>query len=268
MRLVAVLLLMLVLAPAGPAAASPDLGTLPGTAWWTDPATGERTVAVDASVTARDLSRLARRGMTVVREPGVRRKHLAGGDVIYPGGSYRCTVGFNVSNPATPNVYYFITSGHCVGPVGSTVRSGPGGAVIGTVVQRLDPRDFALVRYTPSTVSRPPSAVNRYDGTLQPITVFGTAFVGQRVQRAGSTTGLWSGTVTALNVTVNYADGAVHGLIRTSVCAEAGDSGGPLFATTTGLGLASGGSGNCTSGGTTYFAPVTPLAANWSVGPY
>ncbi|MFI5841742.1 S1 family peptidase [Catenuloplanes sp. NPDC051500] len=269
MRLVAAaaLLLTLIIAPAAPAAASADLDTLPGTAWWTDPATGVRMVAVDASVAARDVDRLARRAVTVVREPGVRTRHGAGGDVLY-NGSYRCTIGFNVSNPATPNVYYFITSGHCVGAVGSPVRSGPGGTVIGTVVQRLDSRDFALVRYTPSSVTRPPSAVNRYNGTLQPITTFGTAFVGQQVQRAGSTTGLRGGTVTALNATVNYAEGTVYGLIRTTVCAEAGDSGGPLFAATVGLGLTSGGSGNCTTGGISYFAPVTPLAANWSVGPY
>ena len=40
-----------------------------------------------------------------------------------------------------------------------------------------------------------------------------------------------------------------------------GDSGGPLYSGTTALGLTSGGSGNCTSGGVTYFQPVTePLS--------
>jgi streptogrisin B len=40
------------------------------------------------------------------------------------------------------------------------------------------------------------------------------------------------------------------------VCAEGGDSGGPLYDGTTALGLTSGGSGDCTIGGTTFFQPV------------
>ena len=55
---------------------------------------------------------------------------------------------------------------------------------------------------------------------------------------------------------VRAAEGSVSGLIRTTVCAEGGDSGGPLYASTSALGLTSGGSGNCTFGGTTYFQPA------------
>lgn len=39
--------------------------------------------------------------------------------------------------------------------------------------------------------------------------------------------------------------------------AEGGDSGGSLFAGSTALGLTSGGRGSCSSGGTTYFQPVS-----------
>jgi streptogrisin C len=55
----------------------------------------------------------------------------------------------------------------------------------------------------------------------------------------------------------------VYGLIRTNVCAEPGDSGGSLVSNpgsgvkVAALGMTSGGSGNCTSGGTTFFQPVT-----------
>ncbi|MBC3992345.1 trypsin-like serine protease, partial [Streptomyces sp. AC563] len=63
--------------------------------------------------------------------------------------------------------------------------------------------------------------------------------------------------VTALDATVNYQEGTVEGLIQTTVCAEPGDSGGSLFAGDTALGLTSGGSGNCGSGGETFFQPVT-----------
>ena len=96
-----------------------------------------------------------------------------------------------------------------------------------------------------------------YNGQKQDITTARNAVVGESVKRSGSTTGLRSGTVTGTNQTVRYAQGAVFGLIRTNVCAQPGDSGGPLFAGTAAIGLTSGGSGNCTTGGTTFFQPVT-----------
>jgi streptogrisin D len=74
--------------------------------------------------------------------------------------------------------------------------------------------------------------------------------------------------VTALNATVNYPQGTVTGLIRTTVCAEPGDSGGSLYAGTSALGLTSGGSGNCSSGGTTFFQPVTEPLSVFGVSVY
>nr|WP_276209732.1 S1 family peptidase [Amycolatopsis vastitatis] len=84
----------------------------------------------------------------------------------------------------------------------------------------------------------------------------------QQVLRMGSTTGLHQGRVTALNATVNYPEGRVTGLIRTTVCAEGGDSGGPLFTRDgSAIGLTSGGSGDCRTGGVTFFQPVTAALA-------
>lgn len=88
------------------------------------------------------------------------------------------------------------------------------------------------------------------------ITAVADPVVGQRAFRSGSTTGVRSGRVTALNATVNYPEGTVTGLIETTLCAEPGDSGGPLFADGLALGLTSGGNGDCTIGGTTYFQPA------------
>jgi streptogrisin D len=106
-----------------------------------------------------------------------------------------------------------------------------------------------------------PSAVDLYDGTTQEITEAGEAVVGQEVTRSGSTTGVFGGTVEALDVSVQYAEGTVDGTIQTNVCAEPGDSGGALFSGTTALGLTSGGSGDCTSGGQTFFQPVVDALA-------
>ena len=81
-------------------------------------------------------------------------------------------------------------------------------------------------------------------------------------------TGTHSGVVTQLNGTVRYAEGTVTGLIRTTVCAEGGDSGGSLYAGTVAYGLTSGGSGNCSSGGVTYFQPVTEPLGVYGVSVY
>jgi streptogrisin D len=59
-----------------------------------------------------------------------------------------------------------------------------------------------------------------------------------------------------VNASVTYQEGTVDGLIDTNVCAEPGDSGGSLSDGSTALGLPSGGSGDCGSGGETFFQPV------------
>jgi streptogrisin B len=61
---------------------------------------------------------------------------------------------------------------------------------------------------------------------------------------------------------------SLSGLIQTNVCAEPGDSGGPLYDGTRALGLTSGGSGDCTSGGTTFFQPVREAANAYGVSVY
>jgi streptogrisin B len=97
-----------------------------------------------------------------------------------------------------------------------------------------------------------------------------TPSVGTTVYRRGSTTGTHSGRVTALNATVNYGGGdVVRGMIQTTVCAEPGDSGGPLYSNSgIAYGLTSGGSGNCSSGGTTFFQPVTEALSAYGVSVY
>ncbi|MFI2648189.1 S1 family peptidase [Micromonospora fulviviridis] len=236
---------------------------IPGTAWWTDPATNQVVVSVDSTVTGAKLERVkaaaARTGGTVriEAEPGVLTTRISGGQAIYTGG-YRCSLGFNVRSSS--GVYYFLTAGHCTN-LGSTWYSNSSQtSVLGTRAGTSFPgNDYGIVRHSNSANAT--GNVYLYNGSYQDITTAGNAYVGQSVRRSGSTTGLRSGSVTALNATVNYAEGSVSGLIRTTVCAEGGDSGGSLFSGSTALGLTSGGSGNCTSGGTTYFQPVTePLS--------
>ncbi|RAJ41784.1 streptogrisin B [Kitasatospora sp. SolWspMP-SS2h] len=257
---------------AGAATPAPDAATLArvsdsvelsgvnGIAWHTDTATGRIVVTADSTVTTAALARLTAAAgadaarLKVERTSGTFSPKLSAGAAIY-GGGYRCSLGFNVVKGST---YYFLTAGHC-GNIASTWYTNSGqSTVAGTTAGSSFPgNDYALVRYTNTSLSHPGgfTAAN--------------AVVGESVKRTGSTTGTHSGKVTALNATVRYSDGGtVSGLIQTTVCAEGGDSGGPLYDGTKALGLTSGGSGDCTSGGTTFFQPVTEALSAYGVSLY
>jgi len=241
--------------------------TIPGTAWWTDPVTNQVVVSVDSTVTGAKLERVkaaAARANGAVRiesEAGVLSTRISGGQAIYAGGGGRCSLGFNVRSGST---YYFLTAGHCTNISSSWYSNSSQTNLLGTRAGSSFPgNDYGIVRHSNSANAA--GNVYLYNGSYRDITGAGNAYVGQSVQRSGSTTGLRSGSVTALNATVNYAEGTVTGLIRTTVCAEPGDSGGSLFSGSTALGLTSGGSGNCRTGGTTYFQPVTEALSAYGV---
>ncbi|MFC9973119.1 S1 family peptidase [Spirillospora sp. NPDC127200] len=240
---------------------------VPGTAWATDPATNQVVLSYDDSVTGAKLAKVraaaAKQGAAVRLEhvPGKFSTLISGGQAIYGGGS-RCSLGFNVRNSA--GTQFFLTAGHCTN-LSSTWTNGS--VTLGTRTGSSFPgNDYGIVRYTNTTVPKP-GDVYLYPGS-QDITSAGNAVVNQSVRRSGSTTQVRSGRVTALNQTVNYPQGTVSGLIRTTVCAQGGDSGGSLFAGSIALGLTSGGSGNCTTGGTTFFQPVTEPLSVYGVSVY
>lgn len=243
--------------------------SIPGTAWQTNP-DGRIVVSYDDTVTGGKLTALTAvtkqfgDRITLEKISGKLTKYIAGGDAIY-GGQYRCSLGFNVRSGST---YYFLTAGHCGNIASSWYANSAKTTLLGTVSGSSFPgNDYAIVRYSTSYTNHP-GVVDLYNGSTQDITSAGNASVGQAVKRSGSTTGVHSGSVTATNATVNYAEGSVSGLIRTNVCAEGGDSGGALFAGSVALGLTSGGSGNCSSGGTTYFQPVTEVLSRYGVSVY
>jgi streptogrisin D len=240
---------------------------IPGTAWAVDPMSNQVLLSIDPSVSGASLAQLnilARRlgdAVRVERLPSALTKNIAGGNAIY-GGGYRCSLGFNVQNSA--GAYFFLTAGHCTNLASSWYSNSSRTTLIGTRAGTSFPgNDYGYVRYSTSFTNHPGTI-----STGQEITSAGTPSVNQTVTRTGSTTGTRSGRVTALNATVNYAEGTVTGLIRTTVCAEGGDSGGPLYSGSTAYGLTSGGSGNCSSGGTTFFQPVTEPLGVYGVSVY
>ncbi|MEU6747874.1 S1 family peptidase [Spirillospora sp. NPDC046719] len=242
--------------------------TVPGTAWAADPATDQVVLTMDGTVKGAALKKVkaaaAKQGAAVRTErvAGTFRTFTRGGEAIYTSGA-RCSLGFNVRSGST---YYFLTAGHCTN-IGTTWTDSSGRTLGRTVRSVFPGHDYGLVQYT-STPADTQGSVSLYSSGTRDITGAANATVGQTVYRSGSTTGLHSGSVTALNQTVNYQEGSVSGLIRTTVCAEPGDSGGSLFAGSSALGLTSGGSGNCTSGGTTFFQPVTAALSAFGVSIY
>ncbi|CAL9400357.1 Streptogrisin-B [Streptomyces sp. enrichment culture] len=248
------------------AGASVQRADVAGTAWYTNPANGTLVVAADSRVTEADLARIRKEAgadaaaLRIERIPGQLRKLVNGGDAIYAS-SWRCSAGFNVRSGTT---YYILTAGHCTDGAGTWYTNSARTTAIGPTVGSSFPNnDYGLVRYDNTSLSHP--------GTVgsQDITSAVNATVGMSVTRRGSTTGTHSGTVTGLNATVNYGNGdIVYGMIRTNVCAEPGDSGGPLYSGTRAVGLTSGGSGNCSSGGTTFFQPVVEALNAYGVSVY
>ncbi|MGW7298021.1 S1 family peptidase [Streptomyces sp. NPDC054829] len=250
-------------APAVSSVANLDIG---GTAWVVDRGTGTVRVRVDSTVSAGDLARLRRvaersEGSVVLeRESGRLRTLVSGGDGVY-GSAVRCSAGVNVRGGST---YYFVTAGHCTASTSTWFTDSARTTTIGpTTASSFPGNDFGVVRYANTAVPRP--------GTIGTVDVTGTttAYAGQSVCRRGATTGVRCGVVTGLNATVNYGDGSVvHGLIRTNICAEPGDSGGPLYAGDKVIGILSGGSGNCTSGGVTYYQPIQEVLATHGLSVY
>jgi len=233
-----------------------------GIAWYVDAAADRLVVTADSSVSAAGIATVKRSAggnagaVRVQRAAGVFTPLLSAGNAIY-GGQFRCSLGFNVVSGST---FYFLTAGHCGKLVGTWYTNASHTTLIGPTVNFSFPgNDYALVRYSNTALSHPGGFA------------VADAVVGESVKRTGSTSGTHSGTVTALNVTVRYSGhpgGTVSGLIQTNVCAEPGDSGGPLYDGSKALGLTSGGSGDCTSGGTTFFQPVREAANAYGVTVY
>ncbi|MET9449770.1 S1 family peptidase [Streptomyces cinerochromogenes] len=233
---------------------------VPGTAWAVDYRTNRVVVRADRTVSAGDWSRLSRVATGIggfvhmERMKGTFTTRLNGAQPILSTGG-RCSAGFNVTNGQSE---FILTAGHC-GPSGSTwFADNQGNRQLGTTVNSAFPgSDFSLVQYDGGKAGAGADVVAVGGGKGVRITGAADPAVGQRVFRSGSTSGLHDGQVTALNATVNYPEGTVTGLIETNVCAEPGDSGGPLFSEGVALGVTSGGNGDCTTGGTTFFQPVT-----------
>ena len=228
-------------------------------AWYVDESTGQVVVKVAgpptpaSSAFAADPADPAAVRQEPFSEPVRPLASLVGGNPIY-NSRVRCSLGFDVTRGTTRMV---VTAGHCTASGGPW--SGYSRVPIGPVTRTAWPtRDYGAITVT-----------NTAAWQSTPQIAFGPSVrgsreapVGAQVCRSGSTSGYRCGVITAKNVTVNYGNGQlVYGLTRTTMCAEPGDSGGSVISPrdAQAQGLTSGGNGNCTAGGTTYFQPINPV---------
>lgn len=193
---------------------------------------------------------------TVAEAPATFAAGTVGGDPYYTG-NVRCSIGFSVHGG-------FVTAGHC-GGAGAAVR-GWDGSHIGTFQGSSFPdNDYAWVSVGSGWWTVP---VVLGWGTVSDQLVRGSAEapVGASICRSGSTTHWHCGTLLAKNETVNYSGGAVvHQLTKTSVCAEPGDSGGSFISGDQAQGVTSGGWGNCSGGGETWYQPVNEILGRYGL---
>lgn len=231
------------------------------TGWYLDPATN----SVVVSTTDDNSARTFATGMHAVRIQHVSARpvplsDLHGGDTITTSEGGRCSVGFNA---ISGGIRYLITAGHCT-KLGGT-WSGPDGQPIGPVAKSSFPgHDYGLVQVASPTWEQ----THEVDADRGYLNVAGStpAAVGDRVCLSGSTSGFHCGRVEAVGETVNYGNGdVVTGLTKTSVCAEAGDSGGPFMSGNQAQGTLSGGSGGCLLGGESYFQPIQEVLRSYGL---
>jgi hypothetical protein len=181
---------------------------------------------------------------------------IRGGDAYYINQSARCSVGFSVTGG-------FVSAGHC-GSSGDRAATS-GGTALGTFSGSVFPGngDYSYIRGSSGNTYS--GRINNYSGGTLPVSGSTATATGGSICRSGSTTGVHCGTVRSLGATVNYSEGRVTGLTQTNVCAEPGDSGGSFYTGAQAQGVTSGGSGDCSSGGTTYFQPVNEILSAYGL---
>lgn len=232
--------------------------------WYVDvPANRVVVEAVRQSAATAFIKAAGVQGQNVgVRVSSARPRLLAdivGGDAYYIGTTARCSIGFSITKGTQQG---FASAGHCGDPDDKT--TGYNKADQGTFKASTFPgKDMSWVAVNTEWTATPD--VKGEGGEKTEITGSVQALVGASVCRSGSTTGWHCGTIQQHDTSVDYSQGKVDGVTKTSVCAEPGDSGGPFVSGSQAQGVTSGGSGDCTSGGTTYYQPVNPILKDFGL---
>ena len=222
-------------------------GTI-GLSWGVDADTKTVVVSVPKSdndqATKAFMSRIRAMGeeVRIKRVPAAPRLTLGPGDAILTGAG-RCSASVIGTNGSQN---FVITAGHCTN-IGSSWTTSSGESIGSTVLSSFPGDDYGLIQVTN------PSLPLSNNGLTQ----VGSPPENSAIQKAGSTTGVTSGTLVGYGRTVNYAEGTVFDMIETTACVQPGDSGGSLYQGSTAIGITSGGTvGGCGAGFQSFFQPV------------
>jgi hypothetical protein len=234
--------------------------------WTADPRTGSVVVNVQAGKRSKAVdafvAKVSKAGAVTVKEvvaqaPRTFAAGTVGGDPYYTG-NVRCSIGFSVHGG-------FISAGHCSPGVGARTSGWDGSAQGFFRGASFPGNDYSWVQIDSGWWTVP---VVLGWGQVSDQLVRGSweAPVGTSVCRSGSTTHWHCGTILAKNETVNYGNGQLfYGATKTNVCAEGGDSGGSFITGDQAQGVTSGGWGNCSSGGETWFQPVNEILTTYGL---
>lgn len=235
-------------------AAFDHLAGVPDTAWGIDPASDQVVLTISDAAPNAGAARLLATARQFGDRVAVRHSHgelrpfVADGDEIDTD-QWICSAGFNVNRNGQN---YIIDAGHCTQGLPNWNGIGP------SIDSQFPGSDYGLIENDSGDA---PGQVDLYDGTTQPISSVADATVGEQICKSGRTTGVTCGSVSALDQTVDYGNGdVVNGLVQTNVQAGEGDSGGPWFDGSTGLGTTSGGDSS-----TTYFQPLSTAMSAYGV---
>jgi streptogrisin C len=179
---------------------------------------------------------------------------IGGGSVLFSS-SLHCTAAFAAKSGPTG---YLITGPGCAATPGTQLFSG-NNILVGPVTSSTANGGVSIV-HVANTAAWQLVPWITLGGVNHHITGSVSTPIGGSVCLLDQVLGVHCGTITAKNQTVTFPGGIVSGLTRTNVCMSAGSA--IAFVTgTQAQGVPLGGTGSCSSGGTSFFYPINPALA-------
>jgi streptogrisin C len=185
---------------------------------------------------------------------------IGGGAILFNplgGVTNQCTVAFAAAGGGRE---YLIAGAGCDTTTSAQLYSG-NNVLVGSVVGGLD-GGYVVVLVTNTDAW---DVVGWIDaGARYPIGGAKETPVGGRVCLLSHTSGILCGTVTAKNVTITFPEGTVTGLTRTNICPQPRSIAYVTDDQAQGVPF-SGGSGICSTAGTSYFFPVNRILSAYGL---
>ncbi len=181
---------------------------------------------------------------------------IGGGSLLFTSSGARCTAAFAARSGSTG---YLIAGPGCSGSFATLVYSG-NNVLVGQVSGSSP--GYSVIRVT-NTVDW--QLVGWITTPAGPVHISGSTetSVGGAVCLLSRTTGIRCGTVVAKNQTISYPEGVIYGVTRTNICMEPGAI--AFVSGTQAQGVPLGGSGSCSSGGTSFFLPIRGILSAYGL---